>query len=143
MPSVNFHASGQDFNPASLEGTNLTPYDIHHKGQNPNRGRKDFIYEDSGFSINLGPDDLDDLGTQIEAAMRFLELHHGTITKLTGLTELRFDFGYSQRRNAEGYTVLAQCDYFPPDFLRKCGELGIGIELSLYPRSEEKYQNEN
>jgi hypothetical protein len=132
MPSVIFHASGSNFDLESLSGTRLKPYDIHYRGQKANRGRKDFVYEDSGFSIDLGPDDSDNLSTQIEAAIKFIDEHYHTIQSFTGLDDLRFDFGYAPRKDQKGYISLVQCDYLPPAFLKKCGELGIGLELSLY-----------
>jgi hypothetical protein len=133
MPSVIFHASGSAFDPASLAETKLKPYDIHYRGRKSDRGRKNFVYEDSGFSVDLGPDDSDNLGTQIEAAIKFIDDHYHAIRMLTGLDDLRFDFGYAPRKDVKGHIYLVQCDYFPPAFLKRCGELGIGLELSLYP----------
>ena len=136
MPSVLFHASGKAFDIRALEGTNLNPYWVFQVGERAKRGRKDFIYEDSGFSIDLGPDDKEDLGTQIEAASAFLEMYGSTISRLTGLDEMCFDFGYIPRKGKDGLQMLVQCDYFPAEFLRECGSLGIGIELSLYLADE-------
>jgi len=136
MPSVIFHASGKAFDIQSLDDTNLNPYRVFQIGERARRGRRDFIYEDSGFSIDLGPDDKDDLNTQIEAASAFLGEHGHTIGRLTGLDEMRFDFGYIPRKGKDGLQMMIQCDYFPPEFLRECGNLGIGIELSLYLPNE-------
>lgn len=138
MPSVIFHASGVNFDAASLAETNLHPYKVYRVGEKSKLGRREFIYKDSGFSIDLGPDEKEDLATQIDAATQFIEKNYHTIQNLSGLDDLRFDFGYCQRRDAEGHTVVVQCDYFSPEFLRKCGELKVGIELSLYPQSEEE-----
>ena len=128
MPSVIFRASGNDFDPSSLSGTGLNGDNIHLRGQKSKRGRKDFVYKDSGFSVDLGPDDHDDLGTQILAAMRFVQDYRDTIRSLKNLDDMRFDFGYSPRPDS-----VVQFDYLPPKFIKACGELNIGIELSLYP----------
>ena len=133
MPTVIFHASGPDFDPSLLSGTGLNAYNVHVRGQTAKRGRRDFIYEDSGFSIDLGPDDRDDLGTQIQAAIQFLEEYREVIRSLPNLEDLRFDFGYSPRPDTKDFIRVVQCDYLPPDFLKACGELNIAIELSLYP----------
>lgn len=42
------------------------------------------------------------------------------------------DFGYYLR--LDGQRVLVQCDFLPSELLKLAGELGIGIELSLYPK---------
>jgi hypothetical protein len=136
MPSVLFHASGKDFDIRSLDDTGLNPYRVYQVGERARSGRRGFIYEDSGFSIDLGPDDKEDLNTQIEAASAFLGMHGSTISQLAGLDEMRFDFGYIPRKGKDGLQIMVQCDYFPAEFLRECGNLGIGIELSLYLVSE-------
>ena len=33
--------------------------------------------------------------------------------------------------------VAVQCDRFPPDLLRLAGDMGLGIEISLYPSMRE------
>lgn len=38
--------------------------------------------------------------------------------------------------------VAVQCDYFPPELIRLARELGLGIELSQYPLSDEPNDSE-
>ena len=45
------------------------------------------------------------------------------------------DFGISLRIDDE--KVLCQTNYFPKELLKICGELGIGIELSIYSNDME------
>lgn len=73
-----------------------------------------------------------DLSRQAGDAIFFLRRHQtefGRLAKFPGLTDRRLDFGYDRR------DVIIQCDYLPPELLTLAGELGIGIELSLYPPS--------
>lgn len=137
MPSVFFHASGKTFDIQSLAETNLNPYRVYRVGERAKHRRRDFFYEDSGFSGDLGPDDKEDLNTQINTATAFLKMYGDTISRLAGLEEMRFDFGYIPRKGKDGLQVFVQCEHFSPEFLRECGRLNIGIELSLYAAHEE------
>jgi hypothetical protein len=44
-------------------------------------------------------------------------------------------FGYHLR--IDGEKIIFQNDFLPPDLLKRCGSLGIGIYLSLYPTPED------
>lgn len=111
-------------------------YLIYHKGEPMKRGKRGALHPDSGFSVDLGPEDSDDLGRQIEVAAAFIDRHYDELKQIHGADDLRLDFGYEARRDRDGLRLFVQCDYFPPEFLRKCGELGLGIELSLYDAEE-------
>jgi hypothetical protein len=58
--------------------------------------------------------------------------HYSEIKQLKGADDMRLDFGYCLRLDKKGEPFWIQCDLLPPDFLRMCGDLNIGIELSLY-----------
>ncbi len=132
MPSVIFHVSGENFIPeTALRSAAFKPFAVHLKGERMST-KNDTPWPDSGFSVDLGPDDNDDLAEQITRATEFIDRHFDELKALTGADDLRLDFGYEARRGMDGNLLIVQCDYFPPEFLRKCGELGIGIELSLY-----------
>jgi hypothetical protein len=63
-----------------------------------------------------------------EAELRELRAEHK-------IDDLRLDFPQWLRI---GELTVTQSDYLPPSLLSVAGSLGIGIELSLYARSQEK-----
>jgi hypothetical protein len=132
MPCI-FHVSGEKFQPEiALQSATFSPYHVYKIGEKVNRGKPGAVYSDSGFSVYVGDKNCDDLGKQIEATILFVQNNLSVLRLLTGAEELKFDFGYKPRRGEDGLTMLCQCDGFEPDFLKMCGELKIGIELSLY-----------
>ena len=144
MPSVILHVSGDNLLPeAELEKVTFEPYKVYCKGDLMPRGKPNSIYPDSGFSVDLGPDKGDDLAEQIHVAGAFIDQHYSELKQICGADDMRFDFGYSPRRGHDGLRMLVQCDYFSPRFLLKCGELGIGIEVSLYSGIEEEGQQDD
>ena len=54
-----------------------------------------------------------------------------SIQKLAGIESVFLDFGIEQR------DVFVQSDFFPPELIRLAGKLGLGIELSQYPISDD------
>jgi hypothetical protein len=133
MPTVILHVSGDNFDAEkALSQVSFKAYSVYRKGDLMPRGKPNSLYPDSGFSVDLGPQDSDDLGDQIDVATTFIERHYEELKQITCADDLRLDFGYEPRRGKDGLKMAVQCDYFPPEFLQKCGELGIGIELSLY-----------
>jgi len=86
--------------------------------------------------------DWTDLAGQIEDAHAFLRMHEQKLRSLKTtheLTDIRLDFPYSCRLDDQ---IFLQCDYLPPEFLKLAGDLGVGIELSHYPPSEEDEDSE-
>lgn len=133
MPSVIFHVRGKKFRPETeLVKTSLKPYQIYHVGDVVKRKRGDFIYKDSGFAVDIGPRNSEDLKKQIKTAFAFVKKHYSEIKQLKGASDTRLDFGYCMPFDKTGEPFWVQCDFFPPDFLRMCGELKVGIELSLF-----------
>ena len=55
-----------------------------------------------------------------------------SIQKLAGIESVFLDFGIEQR------DVFVQSDFFPPELIRLAGKLGLGIELSQYPPSDDE-----
>ncbi len=133
MPSVIFHVRGKKFCPVvELAKTKLKPCRIHHVGDVVKRKRGGFVHKDSGFSVDLGPDDDDDLATQIKVAARFIKKHFTGIKRLKNADEKTLDFGYGMRFDQNGEPFWVQSNKLPADFLKLCGELKIEIELSFY-----------
>ena len=54
------------------------------------------------------------------------------IQKLAGIESVLLDFGIEQR------DVFVQSDFFEPELIRLAGKLGLGIELSQYPPSDDE-----
>ena len=121
---------------AFVHDTSLTPYSIFRKGERrfPNSERNQERNEFSGLKIDVSEKEWDDLPGQLSDALTFLTSHSGELRRLVrfpGVEDVRLDFPYNLRIDAKN--VLGQCDYLPPALLREAGNLGVGIELSLYP----------
>lgn len=133
MPSVIFHIRGKKFRPeVELAKTKLKPYRIHHAGEVVKRKRGDFVFKDSGFSVDIGPKDNDDLAAQIKKTTKFVKKHFAEIKRLKNADDRTLDFGYCMRFGKTGEPFWVQYNSLPVEFLKLCGELKIGIELSFY-----------
>ena len=133
MPSVIFHVRGKKFqSEAELAKTSLNAYDIHHIGDVVKRKRGDFKFQDSGFSVDIGPKKNEDLAAQIKVAIKFVKKHFAVIKRIKNADDLRLNFGYRMRFAKDGEPFWVQCNTLPPEFLKMCGELKIEIELSFY-----------
>ena len=53
-----------------------------------------------------------------------------------GVDDMRLDFPVDLRIDRR--KVLAQFDYFPPDLVSRAGAVGLGLELSTYPKDLEQ-----
>jgi len=54
------------------------------------------------------------------------------ISETKGIQYAVLDFGIYLKMDKE--LVRYQTKYFPEEFVKLCGELGLGIELSIYPK---------
>ena|SRR3984885_8770423 len=119
-----------------LAAERLPYYESHAKHDPQPYGRqkgKPFGY--SGFKSAVSDKEWSDLSGQIQDALRFLRRHRNALTilrKKYGVKDMRLDFPNALRI---GTKVAAQFDYFPPELILLAGELGLGIQLSLYPAS--------
>jgi hypothetical protein len=140
MPGVVLHVIGEAFDPRLiLAGLSLRPYSEFRKGDKcfPNNPRSEKQHPVGGLKCEVSSAD-GVLTDEIGDAIAFLRRHYDDLARLAdvpGVESMYLDFGYYQR--LDGETVMAQCDYLPPELLRLAGELGIGIELSLYPKPRE------
>lgn len=132
-----FHVVGASFDPGpALEGSTLQPYAVFQSGDLVHPGSKKFTkrHESGGFKCEVSASGRD-LPQQVADAIAFLEAHHADLERLSVTSEvesMHLDFGHNLR--IDGETCAAQFDRLPPRLLKLAGELGIGIELSLYPR---------
>jgi hypothetical protein len=128
--------SSRDSFAAFLARTSLPVYESHEKGDVQTIRTRMPPHEDYGFKCNVSDKGFDDLKGQVEDAIAFLSRHRDELLELSRdhqVDDIRLDFPYSCRL----HRVAAQCEYLPPALLRAAGELGIGIEMSLYPSSGE------
>jgi hypothetical protein len=131
--SCYFRATGDNFDvDAFLASSSLVPDKVFHRGEpcqvNPDRKRPF-----TGFAV-LVAENFGRLCSQTTEVTTFLREHEPELSRLSrypGVSDIRLDFGYDRDPEA-----AVQCDYLPPDLLALAGSLGIGIELSLYPRDD-------
>jgi hypothetical protein len=87
----------------------------------------------SGFNVTASGADFSNLQVQIADAILFLEQNQDELARLAafpGVEILSLDFGIEERY------VAAQSECFPPKLLRIMGNLGISLEVTLYPCQE-------
>ena len=129
MPGCVLRAAGPDFQVDEfLKASTFTTCEVYSKGEA--RGRHGRLHEKSGLAVVVSEASADDLPKQIADATEFLERHREEIVRLQSHLgvgeEARLDFGIWQRGE------FGQYCYFPPKLLQLAGDLGVGIELSVY-----------
>ena len=127
-------ASGEKFDVDEfLRSSSLKPCAVHRRSEAGPRG----AHEASGLSIAVSGASWSNLAAQVADAERFIATHAKEIRDLVGfrgVEEVTLDFPLDLR---VGAGVAAQFDRFPPSLVRAAGELGLGLELSLYPVAPE------
>ncbi len=131
-------AYGDDFDvDAFLEGCTLPVCAVKRRGEprlpasQPDGPR----LERSGVHVLASDADFDEFPRQVAEATAFLEAQSEQLRRLIewpGVEGVDLDFGLEWR------DVLLQCDYLPPKLIRIAGSLGLGIEVSHYPITNEK-----
>jgi hypothetical protein len=122
-----------------LRRSALRPYSVFKVGEPRVASRPNGpAHSTSGFRVAVSEAEWSDLPRQISDARAFLERHSGELRELAmleGIEDMRLDFPIELRIGRSN--VVAQFDYFPPELLKLAGDLGVGIELSTYPCSDE------
>jgi len=93
----------------------------------------------SGFTIDVSRESWANLAGQVMDAIAFLKEHEQPLTMLRsapGVEDIRLDFPIDLRIDRQN--VMAQFDYFPPELVSRAGALGLGLEISIYPRDFEE-----
>jgi hypothetical protein len=117
-----------------VKTTKLVPYRKSYKGQPKFKTKPDGEkLTRSSLSIEASKADFDNFKKQIADTTLFLKknknkLAHVAATK--GIDYATLDFGINLRIDKE--KVLTQSDKFPSKLLKLAGELGLGIEISIY-----------
>jgi hypothetical protein len=96
-------------------------------------------YEMSGFTVDVSRASWSTLDGQVNDAVAFLKQHRNSLATMrsaAGVEDMRLDFPIDLRIDRE--TVMAQFDYFPPELVSLAGALGLGLEISIYPRDLEE-----
>jgi hypothetical protein len=138
MPGCVLHVVGKMLDPqTALAGLTLQPYSVFHKGDRvfPESARNDKIHEVGGFKCDVSAPS-SDLAQEVAEAIQFLSRYEADLRRLgsvANVESISLDFGYDVR--IDGEQCVVQCDLLPPELLRLCGSLGIGITLSLYSAS--------
>ncbi|MCH2021512.1 MAG: hypothetical protein MK207_03430 [Saprospiraceae bacterium] len=110
----------------------LPVYQLYEKGERPEIGNENSVYEDYSFSCDVSDREWNDLEGQIIDMISFLEVYSPLLQKLKSTHDIddwRFDLPYECRLNQINFS---QFDYLPPKLIQLSGKLAIGIELSLY-----------
>jgi hypothetical protein len=132
-------ASGCHFEPDEfLKGSTLHAIKVWRKGEPRKSGRG--IRDCSGMNIAVSGSDLADFRQQMLEATGFLQSHRSELLRLVafpGIEEAGIDFATSWKSD-----VVTQTDYLPPDLIRVAGEIGLAIEISHYPVSDQTYYRE-
>ena len=131
---------------AYLGASELRPSSIFKAGEprSPKSKPQGPTNQTSGFHVAVSDAKWSDLAQQIDDACAFLARHEAELRVLTAMPEVedaRLDFPTNLRMGKSN--VFAQCAYFPPQFIRASGLLGIGVELTIYPSADGDEDCEN
>jgi hypothetical protein len=129
---------GEEFNIDDLSDTELEVDSVWRKGDprfvTKPEGDK---LQTSGVSYLISNAEFEEFDKQIVDAIKYLRNNKSqirSVTSLRGVEGSSLDFGIVWR------DVAVQCDHFPAELVKEAGELGLGMELSQYPPSEENVE---
>ena len=113
----------------------LRGYSKHYKGQPRFKSKPDGIkLTHSQVSTQTSKADFNDLDKQIEDTIKYLKRNIDKLNIIHQTKEIDLavlDFGINLRIDKK--KVLLQSDRFPNELLKLAGDIGLGIELSIYP----------
>jgi hypothetical protein len=126
---------------ALLSSADLEPDRVWCRGE-PQRASKPEgkCYDHSGVTFVASASEFCEFDQQIDEATRYLEIHRDQIAAMTlfeGVQHAILDFGIVLR------DVAIHSDILPLRFLKAAVATGVSVELSHYPCSENKTQNES
>ena len=120
-----------------LAGIDLTPEAKYIKGESRvSLVKSGQLNESSGFTLLAS--DNDEVSVQIGEALMFLRKNHPSLKTLSDRPDVEsstLDFAWYFPVGENG--AAAQFRKFPPELLRLCGDLNIGIEVSVYATEED------
>lgn len=135
MP-CNLVVTGEDLDIDSLlSKAKLRGFSRHYKGEamfkSKPQGKK---LTRSTAAMQTSKAGFEELEKQIKETIRYLSRHKeqlGLIKETKGVDFAFLDFGINLRIDKR--KVLMQCEFFPNELLQIAGELGLGVNLSIYP----------
>lgn len=116
-----------------LKNTKLPFYQSHEAGEQ--KGKTKYKYTDSGFSCIVSDNEYDDAESQIEDIKLFITKYNDALIKLIEadiVDYIIFDIPVVPGLK----DIIVQYDFLPTDFLDKCGQFGIDIEVNYFPKLE-------
>jgi hypothetical protein len=108
----------------------LPIYRVDRKGE-PGRPRSRGVYEASAVHLDVSEAAFSDLQAQVGDAIAFLTKNSSALSaaiQFPGVERATLDFAVGAK------DVAIDSKYLPPELMRRAGDLGIGIELSIYPQ---------
>ncbi|MEO8887133.1 MAG: hypothetical protein ABI367_13800 [Mucilaginibacter sp.] len=114
---------------AFVNKTKMQWYRVWHKGDNRINSKK---HTDSGVSIGASEADFDNVKLQITETIDFLIKYKENLIHINSTPDIEYayiDFGVDSIIDEDH---LIQGFFFPPELVKICAELSIGIELSIY-----------
>ena len=129
-------ASGKQFDvDAFLKKSKLDPCAVYRRGEPKSKRKpKGKKSTHSGINVPVSNASFDNLKRQIKDATKFLLENKSEIRKLTkfkGVEGIELDFAIRKR------DTFTQSDEFPAELITIAGSLGLSINLSQYPISDE------
>ena len=113
----------------------LEPDSFWRKGESsPSKNSTDKKFKDSGGNYVVSDAEFEEFAQQKQDAFEYLMHNKTQIRQIMSLSGAQgtLDFGIIWR------DVAVQCDHFPAELIRIAGELGLAIELTQYPPSEDE-----
>ena len=127
-------AFGEHFEPeAFLASSSISAYSVFHKG-NKQFKTSDRVFTTSGFKVDVSKAEWADREVQIQDALQFLRLNTEELQRLIdwkGVDEVVLDFPFE----AADIVTNVKC---PVELSRQSSALGISLEFSIYPETEEE-----
>ena len=135
MPCCVLRVTGNELDLDECLGSGeFEPDNVYRKGEPRVKQRPGGPVNDhNGFTIMVSDSGGDRVSLQIGDARRFLEGNKSKLRDLTAREDVEavyLDFGWDFPVGEN--VAFAQFNHFPPELLRLCGELNIGIEVSVY-----------
>lgn len=111
----------------------LPVYSIHDKGE-VRRKRTGELYDNYSVSLDVSHAEWCEFRRQATDAIKFLKENREALAQLlrsTGDIEAYLDFPLWSRLSGE---IVNQNDHLPRELIMLAGELGLGVEMSIYAR---------
>jgi hypothetical protein len=124
---------GSEFDPAAaLAASTLQPYSIYRRGDRRFK-TSDETYDTSGLKVEVSGEEWTNREGQFKDAMSFLRAHKESLRSLgqqPGIEGMVLDFPFEP-------TGVVTYIRIPIDLAREASDLGIAIEISMYPPSDD------